>query len=95
MSAHLPSKYKDSEYQEAHRGIFQSPATRAIPRTLPPGVTEEDFAHAIRAFISVVGPEFVFVDEALSDYIDPYDPYEADETKRRVPSAAVWWVVNR
>ncbi|KAH8890217.1 FAD-linked oxidase-like protein [Thozetella sp. PMI_491] len=89
MSAQLPSKYHDPEYQEAHRGVFDHPSRRPILKVLPPGVGEEDFARAIEEFVTVVGRDFVFVDEALSDYIDPYDPYQDDPEKRKTPSAAV------
>ncbi len=90
MTTRLPSKYADPVYQEAHRGVFEHPSKHEVPQILPPGVAQEDFQLAIREFCSAVGEGFVFIGHALSDYIDPYDPYESDETKRRIPSAAVW-----
>ncbi len=90
MTAVLPDKYGTTEYQEAHRSIFKHPARHDIPRSLPPGLSEGDFAQAILDFVSVVGKDAVFVDQGLSDYIDPYDIWEADEGKRKTPSGAVW-----
>jgi hypothetical protein len=90
MSTQLSSKYPDPEYQEAHRGVFDHPSRRPIRKVLPPDVGEEDFTRAIEELVSAVGRDFVFVDEALSDYVDPYDPYQDDPEKRKTPSAAVW-----
>ncbi len=90
MSSILPDKYSDPEYEQAHRQTFSRPPSHPIKRVLPPGVREDDFAHAIQEFISIVGKDSVFVEDGLSDYVDPYDIWEADETKRKIPSAAVW-----
>ncbi len=90
MTTVLPDKYPDPEYEKAHRDTFAAPTANKITPVLPPGVRKDDFAAAIKEFASVVGEAAVFVDEALSDYIDPYDIWEADKGKRKVPSAAVW-----
>ncbi len=52
----------------------------------------DEFDNAISEFVSIVGEDNVFVGEGLSDYVDPYDIWEADEQKRKTPSAAVWYV---
>ena len=91
MSTAIPQTYPDPEYEAAHRTTF-SPTKNPVKNVLPPGVREEDFARALEEFSSVVGKGAVFVGEALSDYIDPYDVWEDNEEKRRVPSAAVWSV---
>lgn len=92
MSSVLPDKYPDPEYEAAHRRTFAPPATCPVTPVLPPGVREEDFRQAINEFKSAVGGGSVFINEALSDYIDPYDIYEDDVSKRKMPSAAVWYV---
>lgn len=89
MTTVLPDKYSDPEYEKAHRQTF-APQRNPVKPVLPPGVRESDFAQAIQEFIAVVGEGSVFVGEALTDYVDPYDIWEADEQKRKVPSAAVW-----
>jgi len=94
MTSTLPDKYTDPEYEQAHRSTFQRSPKHPIPKTLPPGVSEDDFARALQDFISVVGKDSVFIDGGLSDYVDPYDIWEADESKRKVPSAAVWLVTR-
>jgi hypothetical protein len=93
MTTLLPDKYADPECETAHRSTFAPPTKCPVKPVFPPGVREEDFASAIQDFISAVGDKAVFVNEALSDYIDPYDVWEADEGKRKMPSAAVWSVV--
>ncbi|KAJ5932829.1 hypothetical protein N7516_007318 [Penicillium verrucosum] len=89
MTSSLPPKtYSDPEYEAAHRQTFATPKTK-IPNVLPLGVTRATFDVAIKELISAVGVASVFVEEALAHYVDPYDVYEDDESRRRVPSAAV------
>lgn len=95
MTTQLPDKYDDPACETAHRNTFAPPKKCPVKPVLPPGVREEDFSSAIKDFISVVGAEAVFINEALSDYIDPYDVWEAEEGKRKVPGAAVWFVCPR
>lgn len=90
MTSVLPDKYSDPEYERAHRATFAPPQRNPLKPVLPPGVRDSDFSQAIQDFIGVVGERNVFIGEALSDYVDPYDIWEADEQKRKVPSAAVW-----
>lgn len=90
MTSVLPDKYTNPEYEKAHRDTFSPPTKNPVRKVLPPGVRESDFKQAIKELIAVVGEGGVFVGEALSDYIDPYDIWEADEEKRKMPSAAVW-----
>jgi 4-cresol dehydrogenase (hydroxylating) len=55
----------------------------------PAGVSEQDFAEAIRRFEAVVGKEWVFTsDEDVALYRDAYSPYW-DEPEERLASAAV------
>ncbi len=89
MTTTLPDKYPYPEYEAAHRSTFNRPARQPIRKVLPPGVSEEDFGQAIKDFVAVVGEASVFIDEGLSDYVDPYDINESNE-KRKTPSAAVW-----
>lgn len=89
MTSSLPPKtYSDPEYEAAHRQTFATPKTK-ISNVLPLGVTRATFDVAIKELISAVGVASVFVGEALAHYVDPYDVYEDDESRRRVPSAAV------
>ncbi|OJJ05940.1 hypothetical protein ASPVEDRAFT_199430 [Aspergillus versicolor CBS 583.65] len=89
MTSSLPSKtYADPDYEAAHRETFAAPKTK-IPDVLPIGVTKATFDAAIKDLVSAVGLASVFVGEALAHYVDPYDVYEDDESRRRVPSAAV------
>ncbi len=90
MTSVLPDKYPDPEYETAHRSLFERATKHPIKKVFPPGVREEDFARAIQDFVAVVGEGAVFIDAGLSDYIDPYDIFEADDDKRKTPSAAVW-----
>ncbi|KAH8901818.1 FAD-linked oxidase-like protein [Coniochaeta sp. PMI_546] len=89
MTSVLPDKYSDPEYERAHRATFAPPQRNPLKPVLPPGVRDSDFSQAIQDFIGVVGERNVFIGEALSDYVDPYDIWEADEQKRKMPSAAV------
>jgi len=92
MSTTIPDTYPDADYEAAHQATYERVPRHPIKAVLPPGVREEDFDNAIQEFINILGPDAVFVGDALSDYIDPYDVHEADESKRKVPSAAVWSV---
>jgi (+)-pinoresinol hydroxylase len=57
--------------------------------TLPPGVSANDFAEAIRQFEDAVGKEWVFTsDEDVALYRDAYSPFMG-EPEERVASAAV------
>ena len=89
MSTTLPKTYPHADYEAAHQSTYERAPRHPIKPVLPPGVREADFAKALEGFIGAVGKDAVFVGEGLSDYIDPYDVHEADESKRKVPSAAV------
>ncbi len=58
-----------------------------MPDVLPPGLSEEEFARAVEAFVAVLGADAVVTaKEELEEYLDPYafmDPYEF------APSAAL------
>jgi len=90
MSTAIPKTYPDPEYEDAHQATYERKPRYPIKQVLPPGVREKDFAQAIQDFIAAIGQDAVFVNEALSDYIDPYDVHEHEDDKRKVPSAAVW-----
>lgn len=95
MTSVLPPRYDDPEYEKAHKDTFTLPLQQKPVKTvLPPGVRSEDFTQAIKDFSAAVGEESVFVGEALSDYVDPYDLWPDIEGKRKVPSAAVWYDTN-
>lgn len=89
MSTTLKGTCVDAEYEDAHEGTYERKPRYAIKPVFPLGVPEVDFTQAIQDFISIVGLDAVFIGEALSDYIDPYDIHEAEDGKRKVPSAAV------
>jgi len=91
MSTTLPQTYPDAEYESAHTSTYERPPRFPIKAVFPPGVRESDFHVAISEFIAALGEANVFIGEALSDYIDPYDVHEHDthEEKRKIPSAAV------
>ncbi len=55
----------------------------------PTGVSEADFAAALRQFAAAVGSQWVFTSDAdLATYKDPYSPV-AGEPDEKVASAAV------
>ena len=55
----------------------------------PPGVSQADFAEALKQFASAIGPEWVFSDEATVDlYKDAYSPMWG-EASEKVASAAL------
>ncbi|KAK4107351.1 vanillyl alcohol oxidase [Canariomyces notabilis] len=89
MSTTIPTTYSHAEYEAAHQSTYERTPRYPIKPVLPPGVREADFARAIQEFISTVGQDAVFINEGLSDYIDPYDVHEDRDDKRKVPSAAV------
>ncbi|KAL1848912.1 hypothetical protein VTK73DRAFT_9983 [Phialemonium thermophilum] len=89
MTSVLADKYADAEYEEAHRNTFKPPTAHPVKPVLPPGVRAEDFDKALKEFQGAVGDGAVYVGAALSDYVDPYDLWESDEGKRKMPSAAV------
>ncbi len=55
------------------------------PTTLPPGLTEKDFADALAQFRRIVGDAHVFTGEALAPYRDPYSL--EDDAKFSTPAA--------
>lgn len=85
----FPVRYEDPEYQSHHRNLFAGALLTPLVHVLPPGVTQEDFDHAIAEFGKIIGKEHTFLGAALEEYVDPYELYET-EGKRRMPSAAVW-----
>lgn len=85
----LPPAYADPTYQTAHEDVFSRPLTKNVETVLPPGVSEADFARAIKKAIEVLGKDAVFTGDDLKYYIDPYDIPEAGRV-RNIPSAAVW-----
>lgn len=57
--------------------------------TIPPGLSENDFSHALNDFRKVVGKEWVFtIGEHINTYRDPYSP-RINEESEAIPSAAV------
>lgn len=86
---HLPSPtYVNAEYQCTHQTLFRDSITAPLEHILPPGITQCAFDAAILQYMSVVGNEQVLQGAALTEYIDPYEWWEA-EGKRKMPSAAV------
>ncbi|KAH7242852.1 hypothetical protein B0J15DRAFT_404739 [Fusarium solani] len=89
MTSNIPKNtYPFEEYEAAHQKIFVAPRV-PIKRILPPGVSASDFSQAVAEFSNVVGGDQVFIGDGLAHYIDPYDIWEDDEFKRKMPSAAV------
>jgi hypothetical protein len=83
----MPSKaYIDAEYQSTHYELFKESITVPLVPVLPPGIQQEDFEDAIRKYKTAVGEDQVLRCNDLTEYIDPY---ELQEGKRRMPSAAV------
>ena len=57
--------------------------------TIPPGLSEKDFADALNDFRKVVGKDWVFtIEEHINAYRDPYSPRINEDTEA-IPSAAV------
>ena len=85
----LPSPaYINAEYQSTHYNLFKDSITTPLKHVLPPGVTQYAFDAAILQYMAVVGHDHVLRGDALTEYIDPYELWEA-EGKRKMPSAAV------
>lgn len=80
--------YSDEEYQSTHYNLFKNSITTPLNPPLPPGVTRYAFEAAILQYMMIVGWDQVLQNDALVEYIDPYDLNEADG-KRKIPSAAV------
>jgi hypothetical protein len=80
--------YSNAEYQSTHYNLFKDSITAPLKPTLPPGVTRYAFEAAILQYMMIVGWDQVLQEEALIEYIDPYELGEADG-KRKIPSAAV------
>ncbi|KAK3950445.1 hypothetical protein QBC32DRAFT_371965 [Pseudoneurospora amorphoporcata] len=101
MSTEIPPTYTEPEYEAAPQATYERQPRFPITPVLPPGITHQVWTKATQAFISVLGPDAVLIDSALSDYINPYDLHEAESaedesaensnsnSKRKVPSAAV------
>ncbi|KAG8629788.1 hypothetical protein KVT40_001407 [Elsinoe batatas] len=83
----VPVRYQNTEYQGHHTRIFKSLTTPLEP-VLPPGLSQSQFDAAVDDLVCTLGPDSVFVGDALKDYVDPYELWEA-EGRRKQPSAAV------
>ncbi len=82
-------RYADPVYQTAHDDAFSKPLFAKIEAVLPPDVSSEDFAQAIKQITEALGKDAVFTGDDLKDYVDPYEIPESGHG-RNVPSAAVW-----
>ncbi|KAF2794623.1 vanillyl alcohol oxidase [Melanomma pulvis-pyrius CBS 109.77] len=80
--------YRNAEYQTVHANLFKDSITAPLKAVLPPGVTRYAFDAAVMQYMVIVGHDQVLQGDALEEYIDPYELYEA-EGKRKMPSAAV------
>ncbi len=89
----FPVRYDDPEYQQNHRALFSGSIISPLEHVLQPGVSQEAFDHAMADFKEIVGEEYTFIGQALEDYVDPYELWEK-EGKRKMPSAAVWQVLD-
>ncbi|PSN65330.1 FAD-linked oxidase-like protein [Corynespora cassiicola Philippines] len=83
-----PPTYTDAEYQSIHHSLFKDSTTAPLASVLPPGVTQYAFDAAILQYMAVVGHEQVLQGDALVEYVDPYELWEA-EGRRKMPCAAV------
>lgn len=88
-----PAAYDDPEYQAAHLETFSYPLIPGIEVVLPPRVSQESFDAALKELAEAVGKDAVFSAEGLKEYVDPYEIPEA-VGERKVPSAAVWYVIQ-
>ena len=88
-SSQNPVKYTDLEYQDTHHAIFHDSLIQPLESVLPPGISRQEFEQTLAELVEAVGKEFVLVNEALLEYIDPYELRET-EGQRKAPSAAVW-----
>lgn len=84
----LTPAYRNAEYQAVHAGLFKDSITAPLKSVLPPGITRYAFDAALMQYMAIVGHDQVLQGNALEEYIDPYELYEA-EGKRKMPSAAV------
>ena len=86
-----PVRYGDPGIQLAHTDLYLNSSDRPLYPVLPPGVKQGYFDHVVHMFVDALGSKYVFIGEALQDYIDPY---EIDEpgVERKIPSAAVTYV---
>lgn len=85
----MPSPaYINAEYQSTHYDLFKDSITTPLKPVLPPGVTRYAYDAAILQYMAAVGYEQVLQGDALTEYIDPYELWEA-EGQRKMPSAAV------
>ncbi|KAH9215938.1 glycolate oxidase [Leptodontidium sp. 2 PMI_412] len=84
----LPIRYTDPEYNSTHHKLFAKSLIRPLEIFLPPGVTQANFDTAIDKFKETLGHEYVYVGNALTEYIDPYELQEKP-SRRKVPSGAV------
>ncbi|KAF2702919.1 vanillyl alcohol oxidase [Pleomassaria siparia CBS 279.74] len=80
--------YLNPEYQTVHAKLFKDSITAPLKAVLPPGITRYALDAALMQYMAIVGHEQVLQGDALEEYIDPYELYEA-EGKRKMPSAAV------
>lgn len=67
-----PLRYKDSEYQQDHDGLYLGQPKKSLQQTLPPGADQALFEKTIGEFVLAVGRQGVFTGEALQHYVDPY-----------------------
>jgi hypothetical protein len=88
-STKLPIRYESFEYQETHRAVFQGSLTRPLKPVLPPGLSQADFKLAIKEFVRALRSDRVVIGDAISNYVDPYELYEDNDSERKVASAAV------
>jgi 4-cresol dehydrogenase (hydroxylating) flavoprotein subunit len=82
MTTHLFGRVEDH-----HRMSPQLSRSVNVTRTLPPGVSEQDFAAALKEFGDIVGDKWVISDEAELTKFD--DPYPVGENVAAGPSAVV------
>lgn len=89
MALPLPKPaYTNDVYQTIHYNLFKKSITVPLRSVLPPGVTQYAFDAAILYYMAIVGNDQVLQGNALVEYIDPFELWEA-EGKRKMPSAAV------
>lgn len=80
--------YRNVEHQDVHVNLFRESITAPLEVIRPLGLTQYAFDAAIMQYMAIVGHDQVLQSNALAEYIDPYELYEA-EGKRKMPSAAV------
>lgn len=87
----VSSRYQDPEYQKEHINLFSKSIMNPIEHILPPGVNQASYNDAMAEWSDVVGERFVYRQDQVEEYIDPYELNE-DVPLRKVPSGAVWCV---